>query len=781
MLKNVRLRLFPTTTYNSLVWSAEGALALAAGENVVILVPKLTGQDGRQTDKKSPQFWHTVADMRQLIIDAMDEEIKPAPARIYSIGEEQGPGYAYQIAWSPLGMSRYRRCLLAVIATNHKMYIFEPVGHVGSDMRVLYDLTPLSFKFQDEKDADEKEKEIRTRLRSRCMGMAWSLACRTDENRWGESLIAVANDHLEMIFFRIGQGLQEMVAVLKPFPARYVAKYIGTRATHFKALRWSPWRQCDKKKYYAFLAYFWDGKAVVSRVTLDVEDASEPQVSIGSEPMLLGKAMSNLHPIFSVAFAPELIAGRIVAAYAAQLCTVVLTFDEDGSILSREEFENTFVERCSGLDFAPTNEPDTVIVQVLTSQGKSQIITYKIPTTASPSPSASTSTIQGIATVQGTDDAAIKDAPTEELENVQTTWPMTLAEMKQDYMSEYDITKAQVRTYGLAVSPLGGITAIAASFHPKVSLEYTTAHTERTTLIFGFAPGSSGCWSSFGFTPKGALPNPITTATEAVILESVALGKPFTSRIHAAISAVTADGNPRLEGITFTPGEDEEEFLAKHTLLSKPLNALRYTAALKRIAQMNHKYELLPENPHIIAASIVSALSVPRDLCTDADSKRILYSLACIGIMGLYSSSIILGLAESAFTWLSTHTPDEVRFDLELSIVAMRRRAGNSDELPVSVENGFVSSFERCVICAAGMVWRDLRIAECTAGHRFSRCAITFLPITDPMATRECSVCARTVLGADVEDQEVAGLAATVFGGWETCLLCGGRYWAEES
>lgn len=39
-----------------------------------------------------------------------------------------------------------------------------------------------------------------------------------------------------------------MVAVLKPFPARYVAKYIGTRATHFKALRWSPWRQCDKKK-----------------------------------------------------------------------------------------------------------------------------------------------------------------------------------------------------------------------------------------------------------------------------------------------------------------------------------------------------------------------------------------------------------------------------------------------------------------------------------------------------------------------------------------------------
>jgi hypothetical protein len=99
---------------------------------------------------------------------------------------------------------------------------------------------------------------------------------------------------------------------------------------------------------FAFLAYVWDGKAVVSKVTVDVEDALEPQVSITPESMMLGKAKTELHPIFSVAFAPELIAGRIVAAYAAQLCTTVLTIGEDGSILSREESENPFVEKCVG-------------------------------------------------------------------------------------------------------------------------------------------------------------------------------------------------------------------------------------------------------------------------------------------------------------------------------------------------------------------------------------------------------------------------------------------------
>jgi hypothetical protein len=57
---------------------------------------------------------------------------------IYSVGEEQGPGYALQVEWSPMGVSRYRRCLLAVLTTNHKVHIFEPVGHVSCDMRPVY-------------------------------------------------------------------------------------------------------------------------------------------------------------------------------------------------------------------------------------------------------------------------------------------------------------------------------------------------------------------------------------------------------------------------------------------------------------------------------------------------------------------------------------------------------------------------------------------------------------------------------------------------------------------
>ena len=78
---------------------------------------------------------------------------------MYSVGEEQGPGYAKEVVWSPLGGSRYLRCLLAVLATNHKTWIFEPVGHVGADVR------PVSFfvpQIALSAHADEGSRDMRS-------------------------------------------------------------------------------------------------------------------------------------------------------------------------------------------------------------------------------------------------------------------------------------------------------------------------------------------------------------------------------------------------------------------------------------------------------------------------------------------------------------------------------------------------------------------------------------------------------------------------------------------
>jgi len=50
---------------------------------------------------------------------------------------------------------------------------------------------------------DESVSDVhRKRLRSRCRAIAWSPPCRTERNRWGESLLAVSNEHLEIVLFR---------------------------------------------------------------------------------------------------------------------------------------------------------------------------------------------------------------------------------------------------------------------------------------------------------------------------------------------------------------------------------------------------------------------------------------------------------------------------------------------------------------------------------------------------------------------------------------------------
>ncbi|KAI5813132.1 transcription factor IIIC subunit delta N-term-domain-containing protein [Pyronema omphalodes] len=774
MLKTVRLKLLPTVI-NCLSWSPEGALAIISGEDVVILYPKIP-QAGQRVTKQN--FHILRANMRQLIIDAMEEEIPPAPAPIYSIGEEQGPGYGRIIAWSPLGLSRYRKSLLAVVSTNYKIYIFEPVGRMSDDMRVVHDLTPMLADYDGLPEGDEKvmEKAWRKRLRARCMGMAWSQACVTEGNRWGESLVALANDYLEIVLFRVSYDKKEIVGHFVPFAEENVAKYLGERLTHVSNIKWSPWVHYEDKKYWAFLAYSWNGMIMVSTITMDMGDLNSPKIAVEGEPFgPIGKAISERHPVWSLAFVSEVIGDQIVLAYAVQTRSTIVTFGKDRQIKQTIDFKNDFLEPISGLAFAPSETPDTVILQTLTVKGRSQVITCTVSADIASSP-ISASTIQSPAQ-DAAGDVSMTEVPTDEELRIQaSTWPSVLAEMKQDYMEEYDIPCASIRGYGLAVSPLGGITAVVASLHPKDSLEYITGNNEKTSILFGTTPGSSGSWSRLSFYPNGKMPNPTTIATESMIQEAQALGEVYSNRIFTVTSAgVTEEFNP--DAIKYTEGEDVNEFLAKHVLLERTGNAHRYLSCLKLLEK---RPLAIPENPYIIGASIITVLRAPRHLCKDDQSKRILYSMACVGIMGLYRIPGILELSKQAFKWLDEHTPEDIDFNPELNIIDIRTRKEEPSVADIG-SSGFVSKFEKCRICAQGMIWRDLRIAECTNGHRFSRCAMTFLPITDPMATRECGVCCRMVLGSHQEGVTRTGLLKAVWASWEACLHCGGRFWAEDS
>lgn len=441
-----------------------------------------------------------------------------------------------------------------------------------------------------------------------------------------------------------------------------------------------------------------------------------------------------------------------------QRVTIVEIDVHTGAVTSTKSYENDFLALVTGLCFASASLT-TIILQLVTSSGHCQTITY--------TPTSPTST--GTSRLHDANTLTLPPSTATDTELLASAshWFTLLSETKADFLASSDLTTCLIRPYGLAVSPLGGITAVAVSAHPDDMLEYLTGANERVNILFGTHEGTQNAWSTSQFNAGARLlPSPHTMATEALFLELTALGPNYAGIVREAVETVLANAP---EPAPITDGDRNLVTALDRALLQDTVcNAARYKNCL---ALHPHPTPPPPDNPTIILAACTAVLSAPHDPAPA--SMRLLYSLATVGILGLPTHKPLLHLAREAFAYLDAHTPADVSFSLEQGVVAMHLGDGETLE----VERGVVSGFEKCVLCGAGMVWRDVRVAECEMGHRFSRCAVTYLPVTGT-GTLECAVCERTVLG---EVQAEPGLAAAVEHAWECCLQCGGRYWGEDS
>lgn len=488
-----------------------------------------------------------------------------------------------------------------------------------------------------------------------------------------------------------------------------------------------------------------------------------------------------------------------------------------------------------GLCFTPSTNSSGVVLNAATVNGRSQTVVYS-PLSAALDGHPDTSTCHTSEDIGPTDFHMSDSYPDtkeeeEELRAMASRWSTTISERKQDFMVEHELSTANCRVYGIAPSPLGGVIAAACSFHPDDSLEYITAAKESTRIVFGTHEGSDGIWKARGFVTESQLdprkvPNPITRASEALLLEIETLDEKreeIVDSIRRSLGTARFEGTGwGLEGVSVS-SKRVENSLSANILLPPSLNALRYRICLDIIPGNGNPglaVGAIPprENAEIIAHIINSILRAPRDkiVAESMLSKRMLYSVACIGILGLYNLRPVLEAARDALSWLSgvNETPtsgageaESSSVDVTTELQIVERRVADLDVIErgdddgsglVEIrakDKGFTSKFEKCTLCGEGMVWTDLRLAECTQGHRFSRCALTFLPIKEPRLTKECTICSRTVLGDavlgdDEMDMETRGvrpevgektLARTVLVGLDVCVHCGGRYWAKGS
>lgn len=133
----------------------------------------------------------------------------------FSIAVEQSPSSVIGLSWSPPGLARYRRSVLAILTSNLILSLWEPVGINGQWARVCivnHALQPSPGNLQDIGGLDLRRASIRSfhwcsPLRVSTDGPESATA---PESRWGVQMLAIANDANEVALLRVHRpsGLQ---------------------------------------------------------------------------------------------------------------------------------------------------------------------------------------------------------------------------------------------------------------------------------------------------------------------------------------------------------------------------------------------------------------------------------------------------------------------------------------------------------------------------------------------------------------------------------------------
>ncbi|KAL6715122.1 hypothetical protein ACLMJK_007384 [Lecanora helva] len=163
-----------------LAWSYDNELAIIAGEEVHLLLPRIA----------SGEPWtHVHFEANVFTYDEWPAQ-KQASFADMSIGEEQAKVVVLAIAWSPPGLAKHKRSVLAVLTSNLLVSLWAPGG--------------------DPTDPDQWKRVLIINVK-RIRSMAWALIqsqsvefrSLLSAKKWGTALLAVGNDYNELSFLTV--------------------------------------------------------------------------------------------------------------------------------------------------------------------------------------------------------------------------------------------------------------------------------------------------------------------------------------------------------------------------------------------------------------------------------------------------------------------------------------------------------------------------------------------------------------------------------------------------
>ncbi len=282
-------------------------------------VPKLNSSRGQaQSHSPDRSQWDIVR--LRVNIFTIDEVaiLEPAGSEALSLGEEQSTSTVVSLDWSPPGLGRHRKSILAVLTSNNVLSIWETKSYPNEGRswhRSLIMNNEIAGYFEGFDDLPQQstaQQDHVARLRRRIRAFSWSYPCHPQtgpegKNRcdaWGVPVLAITNDNNEMMFvqlhsphfpFSSRRGTWQIkvlsrlqvshspndssqtssLLALALRPVRYVSQVV-----------WSPWVQNSDGSEKAILAYLLDGRLLFSEISGQCQVDQVPSLS-GYVPLLL--------------------------------------------------------------------------------------------------------------------------------------------------------------------------------------------------------------------------------------------------------------------------------------------------------------------------------------------------------------------------------------------------------------------------------------------------------------------------------------------------------------
>ena len=751
---------FWPTSVDCLKWSSDNYLAVAGGEHIAILLPKLL-----ETGPDETIPWTTCMFRVNTFLHDEAPTVEPFSHVNFSIGEEQSQQHVQALDWSAPGLATYGRCALAVLNTSHVLSIWHNDGQpdVASSWKRAVVVNHVVRRYYESASALTDRDAVHTRrerlqIKQRIRSFAWSptiyqhydddLGELTPYSSRGQQILAVSTEAGDVLLLSVQSPHSSYnthkwaLGVIGRFRVQHSvgpgdlalstpdSQVSRSRDIVVHQMQWGRWKPSVDRTQQAALMYIVQGR--LTWIDIQTSSTNDTLDLTLSDPKSMRGTLAPITGALRVVPMSD-----CVLACAANRVYCVTVSEEEPSVedVTLHHLDGRWDE-VSGVTFSRTADAriQTHIV--------SQTSTAVAPTTSLFLPLR------------------------EDGEPSEVQWRQAMLQSKAAYGVQHSLEDhVNERTWGIATSPLGDYIATCFSLHPSDAIEYVIS-SEQECNVSITANGSKELDKILA--AAGSLTCPQNVSAETVLFSAqqqhsesqTSSGQTEADFVNGILQSIA----PPTYAVSNPDDMDGDSCATAMVRRLKEQVYWRATAVQSRTACLAG---LVLKDPQ--AVNRVSRSTV----------ERLIAEVLRLPIQRLQHD-------DRSTHILKTFALVKSKLQLDASVNAM------------SVDND-----ERCRICSRSLPFESIKWARCEAGHQFTRCALTFSAIQESGVMKRCGLCTTQYFDEDTlfgtttspatdsaaaaaissldrrptrTNEPTSSLARMLFFACDACIYCGGKF-----